>query len=277
MGRGHVELSADPRTWSRCIASCLNPNTSLKWPARPSHIPFPPTVHTTRFADPACCTDFSKSLTSRRLFPVHVSPLPAFLTPPSLFQHSRNRRTLFRSPSALCSISARLGSLLSSRPLRHLSSLRTTPTRSPSLRSLVRTVALSLPFVPRRLQSVFAVADPSQECTTYSYPPTAQLVHNFPTLWQPAKLLENDTAGQALWSKIAGSIPNIAPKGQLNGSTINVTYDNAGDPDCCESHSCSHFNVAEDREPRGLRSISHVPSLCHERAASSRRLRGVKL
>jgi len=37
-----------------------------------------------------------------------------------------------------------------------------------------------------------------------------------------------------MWSKIAGSIPNIAPKGQLNGSTINVTYDNANDPDCCE-------------------------------------------
>jgi hypothetical protein len=29
--------------------------------------------------------------------------------------------------------------------------------------------------------------------------------------------------------------PNIAPKGQLNGSTINVTYDSANDPDCCES------------------------------------------
>jgi len=37
-----------------------------------------------------------------------------------------------------------------------------------------------------------------------------------------------------MWSQIAGTIPNIPPKGQLNGSTINVTYDNANDPDCCE-------------------------------------------
>ena len=42
------------------------------------------------------------------------------------------------------------------------------------------------------------------------------------------------TDGQALWSKIAGGVPNIAPKGQLNGSTTNETYDSANDPDCCE-------------------------------------------
>ena len=77
-------------------------------------------------------------------------------------------------------------------------------------------------------------ADPNLECTAYYYAPSGQFVHNFPTIWQPATLLANDSAGQAMWSKIAGSIPNIAPKGQLNGSTINVTYDNANDPDCCE-------------------------------------------
>jgi hypothetical protein len=57
----------------------------------------------------------------------------------------------------------------------------------------------------------------------YSYGPAAQNVHNFPPIWQPATLLANDSDGQALWSKIAGGFPNIAPKGQLNGSTINVT------------------------------------------------------
>jgi len=109
-------------------------------------------------------------------------------------------------------------------------------------------------------QSESQITDPNQECTTYSYPPTAQLVHNFPTLWQPAKLLANDTAGQALWSKIAGSIPNIAPKGQLNGSTINVTYDNAGDPDCWWTiHQCTTpklaglpSDVASIPEPRTM-------------------------
>jgi hypothetical protein len=68
----------------------------------------------------------------------------------------------------------------------------------------------------------------------YSYGPAAQNVHNFPPIWQPATLLANDSDGQALWSKIAGGVPNIAPKGQLNGSTINVTYNSANDPDCCE-------------------------------------------
>jgi hypothetical protein len=44
-----------------------------------------------------------------------------------------------------------------------------------------------------------------------------------------------------MWNKIAGSIPNIPPKGQLNGSTIGVTYDGANDPDCCESRFCPRF------------------------------------
>ncbi len=77
-------------------------------------------------------------------------------------------------------------------------------------------------------------ADPNTECTVYSYPPVAQNVHNFPPIWQPATLLASDSAGQALWQKIASGVPNIPPKGQLNGSTINVTYDSVNDPDCCE-------------------------------------------
>ncbi|KAI9456020.1 hypothetical protein BJY52DRAFT_1277572, partial [Lactarius psammicola] len=36
-----------------------------------------------------------------------------------------------------------------------------------------------------------------------------------------------------MWAKISSTIPTrIQPKGQLNGSTINVTYDSANDPDC---------------------------------------------
>lgn len=81
-------------------------------------------------------------------------------------------------------------------------------------------------------ESESQITDPALECTPYYYAPSGQFVHNFPPIWQPATLLANDSAGQAMWSKIAGSIPNIAPKGQLNGSTINVTYDNANDPDC---------------------------------------------
>jgi hypothetical protein len=80
-------------------------------------------------------------------------------------------------------------------------------------------------------------ADPNAECTTYSYVPVAQNIANFPTIWQPATtLLPSDSAGLAIWNLIAGSVPNIAPKGQLNGSTINETYDLVNDPDCCEWH-----------------------------------------
>ncbi|KAI0263676.1 hypothetical protein BGY98DRAFT_1109786 [Russula aff. rugulosa BPL654] len=42
----------------------------------------------------------------------------------------------------------------------------------------------------------------------------------------------DDSAGQAMWTKIAPNVPNIAPKGQLNGSSINETYDLVNDPDC---------------------------------------------
>ncbi|KAI9511948.1 carbohydrate esterase family 4 protein [Russula earlei] len=81
-------------------------------------------------------------------------------------------------------------------------------------------------------QSEAQITDPNAECTPYSYPPSAQYRSSFPTVWQPATLLASDAPGQALWSKIAGSIPNIPPKGQLNGSTINETYDIVNDPDC---------------------------------------------
>ena len=62
----------------------------------------------------------------------------------------------------------------------------------------------------------------------------SQYIANFPPVWQPATLQPNDAAGQAMWAQIASSIPtNILPKGQLNGSTINVTYDRVDDTDCC--------------------------------------------
>ena len=102
-------------------------------------------------------------------------------------------------------------------------------------------------------------SDPNAECTTYSYPPVAQNIANFPTIWQPAlTLVSSDSAGLALWNQISPGVPNIAPKGQLNGSTINETYDVAGDPDCCESH----FVLSSATRRRGKRALymGHVPS-----------------
>ena len=48
------------------------------------------------------------------------------------------------------------------------------------------------------------------------------------------ELLQSGAEGPSIWNSIAGSVPNIAPKGQLNGRTINETHDAVNDPDCCE-------------------------------------------
>ncbi|KAH9979332.1 chitin deacetylase [Lactifluus volemus] len=99
------------------------------------------------------------------------------------------------------------------------------------------------------------------ECTRYSYAPVVANIHNFPPIWQPATLLSTDTAGQAMWASIASSIPtNIQPKGQLNGSTINVTYDKVTDPDCWWTiHQCTTPRIpglpndqADIPEPRSM-------------------------
>lgn len=108
---------------------------------------------------------------------------------------------------------------------------------------------------PLSLFANFSYKDPNTECTVYSYPPVAQNINNFPTIWQPATLLASDTNGQALWQKIASGVPNIAPKGQLNGSTINETYDLVNDPDCCE------WRFSSSREERGDRQ-SPNPDSC---------------
>jgi len=80
-----------------------------------------------------------------------------------------------------------------------------------------------------------AINDPNVECSYYSYPPVSSQVGNFPPNWvQPAILLPNDTAGQAKWNAIKGSIPtNISVKGTVKGdfSNFTPTY-NPSDPDC---------------------------------------------
>ncbi|KAI0264057.1 hypothetical protein BGY98DRAFT_940073, partial [Russula aff. rugulosa BPL654] len=60
------------------------------------------------------------------------------------------------------------------------------------------------------------ITNPNAECTVYCIL-TCPLprIHDFPT-------------------KIVAGVPNIPPKGQLNGSTINVTYGSVNDLACCE-------------------------------------------
>jgi hypothetical protein len=67
-------------------------------------------------------------------------------------------------------------------------------------------------------------SDPNAGCTAYTYAPVDQNIANFPVIWQPAKtLLPSDTVGLEIWNQIAGSVLDIAHKGELNGSTINET------------------------------------------------------
>jgi hypothetical protein len=101
---------------------------------------------------------------------------------------------------------------------------------------------------------------PATACTPYYDPTVGANIHNFPTVWQPATLLANDSAGQAMWNKIAGSIPNIPPKGQLNGSTINVTYNTGTDSDCCESLSPPLRNLCCVRVMHGAKGMQRPHS-----------------
>ncbi|KAI0034824.1 hypothetical protein K488DRAFT_44649 [Vararia minispora EC-137] len=80
-----------------------------------------------------------------------------------------------------------------------------------------------------------SITDPTLECTAYYYAPvgTALAAGEFPTVWQSATLLPNDTEGQQIWASIQPSVPtNIQPKGNRNSSLANVTYDAVADPDC---------------------------------------------
>jgi hypothetical protein len=103
------------------------------------------------------------------------------------------------------------------------------------LAAVLATSAIPQPQDHTSEQSEAQITDPNVECSVYSYAPVASVISTqYPPIWQPASVLASDTAAQAIWANISGSIPNIAPKGQLNGSTINETYNAATDTDCCE-------------------------------------------
>ncbi|KAL0065477.1 hypothetical protein AAF712_007541 [Marasmius tenuissimus] len=78
------------------------------------------------------------------------------------------------------------------------------------------------------------IADPQQECKYYYNEKATKARVNFPPVWQPAKLLANDTAGQAKWNSIKGSVPtDVSVKALVNGdfSPTLRSYP-TNDPDC---------------------------------------------
>ncbi|PWN51885.1 glycoside hydrolase/deacetylase [Violaceomyces palustris] len=73
------------------------------------------------------------------------------------------------------------------------------------------------------------------ECTPYSVPEVAAILSDFPTPWENATILADDTAAQNVWKSIqdSGIIPSsVKPKGTVNGDFSGVNYNNAQDPDC---------------------------------------------
>ncbi|THH15586.1 hypothetical protein EW146_g4923 [Bondarzewia mesenterica] len=104
-------------------------------------------------------------------------------------------------------------------------------------------------------QGEAAISNGTQECTPYYYAASASQISKFPTIWTPATILSSDTAAQAKWNNISGSIPtNILPRGTNLGNFTNVTYDTANDPACFVEYGefealYSHPIVADDLEP----------------------------
>jgi hypothetical protein len=80
---------------------------------------------------------------------------------------------------------------------------------------------------PTSEKSEASITDPSIECQPYYYAPVSNALSDFPTVWTIATILPTDVAGQAAFASIAGSIPDIPPKGQANEN-----YDCVADPDC---------------------------------------------
>ncbi|KAJ4490411.1 putative chitin deacetylase [Lentinula aciculospora] len=77
------------------------------------------------------------------------------------------------------------------------------------------------------------ITDPVEECTAYYYAPVTDALDGFPTIWQPASILSNDTEALNTWSNISQSVPtNIYPHGDIYGDWNDTSYNVAEDPDC---------------------------------------------
>ncbi|KAF8968143.1 carbohydrate esterase family 4 protein [Flammula alnicola] len=109
------------------------------------------------------------------------------------------------------------------------------------------------------LDSFFSTIDPNAECVPYGYPPITNALASFPPIWQPATIVQGDTAAMAKWSAIQPNVPNIPPKGTLQGNFSGVNY-LPGDPDCwwtyskCTTPKASGLpaDIAAMPEPRTL-------------------------
>ncbi|GAW02877.1 carbohydrate esterase family 4 protein [Lentinula edodes] len=78
-----------------------------------------------------------------------------------------------------------------------------------------------------------AITDPNEECSPYSYPPVVNQLSAFPSIWEAASILSDDSAAQAKWDSISANIPsNISVKTQPPASNYS-----SDDPDCWWTYS----------------------------------------
>ncbi|KAH9475005.1 Chitin deacetylase [Psilocybe cubensis] len=76
-----------------------------------------------------------------------------------------------------------------------------------------------------------SIKDPNKECEPYLYQPIADALASFPPIWGPATILPEDGNALAKWASIKANVPDIPPKGDLQGNTTGLDYP-AEDPDC---------------------------------------------
>ncbi|TIC72956.1 glycoside hydrolase/deacetylase [Wallemia mellicola] len=87
---------------------------------------------------------------------------------------------------------------------------------------------------PTDAESAALIQDPIEECTSYNVPMVDEIKPNFPPIWEPAVIVEGDTAAQNKFNEIKQVLPsNIKPKGTHDGdfSKTLPSYD-VSDPDC---------------------------------------------
>ncbi|KAF8962880.1 hypothetical protein BDZ97DRAFT_1905073 [Flammula alnicola] len=113
-------------------------------------------------------------------------------------------------------------------------------------------------------ESTLGAADPSlpgpgKPCEPYYYAPIASAIASFPPIWGAATILPEDNNAMAKWASIQPNVPDIAPKGTLQGDFTALNYP-ADDPDCWwTSTKCNNpkapnvpVDVSIMNEPRTL-------------------------
>jgi len=97
--------------------------------------------------------------------------------------------------------------------------------------------------------------DPAEACTEYYYAPVAQIIDEYPTVWETATIQPGDTEAQALFEAINATLNNNTyligdlPHGTRNGNFSGVVTP-AGNPYCWWAwNKCDTPNPATGLEP----------------------------